>query len=98
MERSDLSDGVARLMINVVVWLLCGVVVGLVASWRGASNGAVFLLLVAAGTLGALAGGVVTFIFDTTPLNALSLVSLASALAGAVVLVIVARRLSRTAA
>jgi uncharacterized membrane protein YeaQ/YmgE (transglycosylase-associated protein family) len=85
-------------MINIIGWFLCGIIVGLAAAWRDAPRSLAILLFGAAGMLGALSGGVVLFIFDTAPLNALSPISLLGAVAGALVLVAVARRLSRAAA
>jgi uncharacterized membrane protein YeaQ/YmgE (transglycosylase-associated protein family) len=85
-------------MINVLGWFLCGAVVGLAAAWRDAMRSLALVLFAAAGTLGALSGGVVVFIFDTTPLHVLSPLGLLGALSGAVVLVAIARQLSRTTA
>jgi uncharacterized membrane protein YeaQ/YmgE (transglycosylase-associated protein family) len=84
-------------MINVVVWVLCGAIVGIAAAWRHGARSPAFLLFIATGTLGSLMGGLFTFIFDTAPLHTVSRVSLLGAIGGAVVLVALARRLSQTA-
>jgi uncharacterized membrane protein YeaQ/YmgE (transglycosylase-associated protein family) len=85
-------------MINVIGWFLCGAVVGLAAARRDAARRLAVALFTAAGTLGALCGGLVLFIFDTTPLHALSPIGLLGACAGAIALVVIARRLAHTTA
>jgi uncharacterized membrane protein YeaQ/YmgE (transglycosylase-associated protein family) len=85
-------------MINVVGWFMCGAIVGFLAARHDAPGGLAAVLFGAAGTLGAVSGGVLLFIFDTTPLNALSPIGLFGALAGAIALVAVARRSSRISA
>jgi uncharacterized membrane protein YeaQ/YmgE (transglycosylase-associated protein family) len=74
-------------MINVLVWLLFGGLVGWAASrvTRTFQDGAP-LLQIATGSLGALIGGVIFLIFDTTPLNVFTIAGLGVALTGAVVI------------
>jgi uncharacterized membrane protein YeaQ/YmgE (transglycosylase-associated protein family) len=84
-------------MINVVVWLLCGACIGVAGMWRRTPPDVVLLLFIAAGILGALGGGTVIFVFDTTPLNTLSGSGVLGAVVGALILVLVARQLHRAA-
>lgn len=79
-------------MINVLLWLIFGAVAGFVTSrviGGFAYNG--LLLNGAAGALGALIGGVVFLIFDTTPLNAFNIGGLLVALLGAVLMIVLVR-------
>jgi uncharacterized membrane protein YeaQ/YmgE (transglycosylase-associated protein family) len=73
-------------MINVLIWLLFGALVGWVASrlMRSIQANDAFLNAVAGG-MGALIGGVVFFIFDTAPLDIISLWGLVCAIVGAIV-------------
>jgi uncharacterized membrane protein YeaQ/YmgE (transglycosylase-associated protein family) len=75
-------------MINVVVWLLAGVLAGGVASRLMDSltpTNAVLNSVV--GILGALMGGIVFLIFDTAPLDALSIGGSICALVGAILVI-----------
>lgn len=81
-------------MINVIVWLLCGTVIGAVTTWRRESKTAV-LLLAATGMLGGLCGGTLAFVFDTTPVEVFSPLSMVVAILSAVVLVGIAHWLRR---
>ena len=83
-------------MINVFVWLLFGGLVGFAASRLiQSSQEATLLIQVAAGSLGALAGGVIFLIFDTSPLYAFTLGGMWAALVGAVVILGVVHMLIR---
>lgn len=74
-------------MVNVLVWLLAGGVVGFVAGrLLHAPEEGTPLVHVTAGSLGALAGGVIFLIFDTAPLHLFTIGGLAVALMGAVVI------------
>jgi uncharacterized membrane protein YeaQ/YmgE (transglycosylase-associated protein family) len=79
-------------MINVLVWLLFGIAAGLAAGWVAKpAGGDAPLLNITAGMLGAVVGGVVFLIFDTTPLSAFNAWGMVMALLGAVVLIGLAR-------
>jgi uncharacterized membrane protein YeaQ/YmgE (transglycosylase-associated protein family) len=73
-------------MINVLIWLLFGVLVGWAASRmvRLAEVNDTFLNAIA-GSMGALIGGVVFFIFDTAPLDSFSPWGFVCAIVGAIV-------------
>jgi uncharacterized membrane protein YeaQ/YmgE (transglycosylase-associated protein family) len=83
-------------MINVLVWLLFGGLAGWIASrlTRSSHNGGPLLQIIAGG-LGALVGGVIFLIFDTTPLNVFNVRGLAVALIGAMIVIGVAQVLVR---
>jgi uncharacterized membrane protein YeaQ/YmgE (transglycosylase-associated protein family) len=75
-------------MINVLAWLVFGGLVGLTASRLvRISPAGVPLLQIIAGCLGALVGGVIFLIFDTTPLDVFNAWGLAVALVGAAVII-----------
>jgi uncharacterized membrane protein YeaQ/YmgE (transglycosylase-associated protein family) len=83
-------------MINVFVWLLFGGLAGWMASrLTRTTHDGVPLLQIIAGGLGALVGGVVFLIFDTTPLNVFSVRGLAVALIGAMIVIGVTHMLVR---
>jgi uncharacterized membrane protein YeaQ/YmgE (transglycosylase-associated protein family) len=83
-------------MINVLVWLLSGGLVGWAVSWLTRPfQESVLLLQIVAGSLGALVGGVIFLIFDTAPLNIFNVLGLAVALIGAMVVIGVAHVLIR---
>jgi uncharacterized membrane protein YeaQ/YmgE (transglycosylase-associated protein family) len=83
-------------MINVFVWLLFGGLAGWMASrLTRTTHDGVPLLQIIAGGMGALVGGVVFLIFDTTPLNVFSVRGLAVALIGAMIVIGVAYMLVR---
>jgi uncharacterized membrane protein YeaQ/YmgE (transglycosylase-associated protein family) len=73
-------------MINVLIWLLFGLLVGWIASrmvhWVAVND---TFLNALAGSMGALIGGVIFFIFDTTPLTNFSLWGFVCAIVGAIV-------------
>jgi uncharacterized membrane protein YeaQ/YmgE (transglycosylase-associated protein family) len=75
-------------MINVLVWLLFGVLVGNVVSRLGRSFTPITIVLNSiAGIMGALMGGIVFLIFDTAPLDALSFGGFVCALVGALLMI-----------
>lgn len=75
-------------MINVLAWLVVGGLAGLTASRLvRTSQAGVPLLQIIAGSLGALVGGVIFLIFDTSPLNVFNAWGLAIALIGAAVII-----------
>lgn len=79
-------------MINVLAWLVFGVLAGLIASRivKPVSS-SIALVTVSAGVMGALAGGIVFLIFDTAPLASLNLSGLIVALASAIIMIGLAR-------
>lgn len=83
-------------MVNLIGWVVCGVVAGLIAVRRQRLVGPTLPLFCAIGSLGALIGGLLMLIFDTAPIEALSVMSLSGAIGGAVALLAVASWLSRT--
>jgi uncharacterized membrane protein YeaQ/YmgE (transglycosylase-associated protein family) len=79
-------------MINILAWLLAGILTGLLSNRVARplpSGGAV--LHAVAGVMGALAGGVVFLIFDSTPLYAFNPWGMVVALLGAVVMIALAQ-------
>ncbi len=78
-------------MINVLVWLLLGMVAGALANQLRRSHTPMTLAPNSTiGVMGALTGGVVFLIFDNTPLNALSLGAIVFALVGALLMIMLA--------
>lgn len=83
-------------MINLLGWLICGILVGLASARLSNSSGSGLVsLYVFAGLIGAISGGIVPLIYETRPLHELSMVSLALALVGAAALVALTRALMR---
>ena len=78
-------------MVNVLAWLLLGMVSGWAAShvFRAPDNGA--FLHIAAGGMGAMIGGVVFLIFDTAPLSGFRPWGLGCALIGAAITIAIAQ-------
>jgi len=75
-------------MINVFAWLVFGMLVGLIASRLSkAFEGRMPLLTIIAGSMGALIGGVIFLIFDTTPLSVFNLWGIVGAIVGAIVVI-----------
>jgi uncharacterized membrane protein YeaQ/YmgE (transglycosylase-associated protein family) len=84
------------MMINVLVWLLFGALAGTVASRLTRPLTPIAMVLNSvAGTMGALMGGIVFLIFDTTPLDALSLRGIVWALVGAMLVIVLVRVMFR---
>jgi uncharacterized membrane protein YeaQ/YmgE (transglycosylase-associated protein family) len=76
-------------MLNVLVWLLFGALAGSVASRLANPLTPIATMLnSAAGIIGALMGGIVFLIFDTTPLNTVSLGGITCALVGAMLVIV----------
>ena len=73
-------------MINVLIWLLIGAVAGFAAGrlTRTFQQG-VPIVQIVAGSIGALLGGVIFLIFDTSPLQLFSVGGVLFALIGAIV-------------
>jgi uncharacterized membrane protein YeaQ/YmgE (transglycosylase-associated protein family) len=92
---SDRREG-AVVMINVLVWLLAGGLVGFAATrlLRSSEEGTPLVQIIA-GSLGALVGGVIFLIFDTAPLYVFTIEGLAAALMGALVILGVVHMLMR---
>jgi uncharacterized membrane protein YeaQ/YmgE (transglycosylase-associated protein family) len=76
-------------MINVLVWLLFGVLLGSMASRLTHPLTPLTIVLNSiAGIMGALMGGIVFLIFDTTPLNTVSLGGVVCAIVGAMLVIV----------
>ena len=77
-------------MINVLVWLLVGGLVGFATTHllRSSEEGTPLVQIIAGG-LGALVGGVIFLIFDTTPLHVFTIGGVMVALVGAVAILTV---------
>jgi uncharacterized membrane protein YeaQ/YmgE (transglycosylase-associated protein family) len=83
-------------MINVLVWLLFGVIVGNLASRLMRPLSPIITVLNSvAGVMGALMGGIVFLIFDTQPLDSLSIGGLVCALIGAALVIVLVRIMFR---
>jgi uncharacterized membrane protein YeaQ/YmgE (transglycosylase-associated protein family) len=79
-------------MVNILAWLLFGMGAGWVASRLfQPAPGSGALLHIAAGAMGAVVGGVVFLIFDTTPLSGFSLWGLLCSLVGAAITIGIAQ-------
>jgi uncharacterized membrane protein YeaQ/YmgE (transglycosylase-associated protein family) len=73
-------------MMNIVLWLLFGVLAGLVVSRLSSRLLADNIIINSvAGVLGALVAGLVFLIFDVTPLSTINIWGIIIALAGALV-------------
>jgi uncharacterized membrane protein YeaQ/YmgE (transglycosylase-associated protein family) len=73
-------------MINVLLWCIAGGVSGVTVSRLSGSTPTSSLLVhLVGGCLGALIGGTIFTVFDTTPLATLSISGLGAALLGALV-------------
>jgi uncharacterized membrane protein YeaQ/YmgE (transglycosylase-associated protein family) len=83
-------------MINVLVWLFFGLLAGALASRlaRMISPTTVVLNSIA-GAMGAIMGGVMFLIFDTTPLDALSLGGIVCSLVGVLLVIALVRIMLR---
>jgi len=76
-------------MINVLVWLLFGVLAGGVASRLTRPLTPIITVLNSvAGIMGAVMGGIVFLIFDTAPLDRVSLGGIVCALVGAMLVIL----------
>jgi uncharacterized membrane protein YeaQ/YmgE (transglycosylase-associated protein family) len=75
-------------MINVLVWLLFGLLAGGLASRLTQTISPTTIVLNSiAGTMGAVVGGIIFLIFDTTPLDTLSRGGSVCALIGAILVI-----------
>jgi uncharacterized membrane protein YeaQ/YmgE (transglycosylase-associated protein family) len=83
-------------MINVLVWLFFGLLAGALASRLARTISPTTLVLNSiAGAMGAIMGGVMYLIFDTTPLDALSRGGIVCALIGALLVIALVRIMFR---
>jgi len=79
-------------MINIVAWLIFGLLTGLAANALvKPATGDISVLTLTAGVLGALIGGIVFLIFDTAPLATFNLWGMLVAIVGAGMLIGLAR-------
>jgi uncharacterized membrane protein YeaQ/YmgE (transglycosylase-associated protein family) len=84
------------MMINVLVWLLFGLLAGALASRLTQMISPTTIVLNSiAGTMGAVVGGIIFLIFDTTPLDTLSRGGIVCALIGAMLVIVLVRIMFR---
>ncbi|HET9222674.1 MAG TPA: hypothetical protein VFO07_09230, partial [Roseiflexaceae bacterium] len=84
------------MMINVLVWLLFGLLAGALASRLTQTISPTTIVLNSiAGTMGAVVGGIIFLIFDTTPLDTLSRGGILCALIGAMLVIVLVRIMFR---
>jgi uncharacterized membrane protein YeaQ/YmgE (transglycosylase-associated protein family) len=82
----------ADTMINVLVWLIFGLLVGGLASRLPQSISPTTIVVNSiAGVMGGVVGGIVFLIFDTTPLETLSRGGIVCALVGAMLMIMLVR-------
>jgi uncharacterized membrane protein YeaQ/YmgE (transglycosylase-associated protein family) len=84
------------MMINVLAWLFFGLLAGALASRLTQTIAPTTIVLNSiAGTMGAVMGGIVFLIFDTSPLDTLSRGGLICALIGAMLVIVLVRIMFR---